>query len=147
RTVADVLAAIPNVTVVLARTRGLWGSMFGWARGKPALGGGLVRGIGLLLANLIFFAPRRRASITLEAFGPSERPEPRREKINRWLEGWYNADVPREEPTYVPHHFLFGPRTYTFPPPPAAAGVDPSKFKPETRRAVAEILEGKLKRP
>src|SRR4051794_6413018 len=88
RTLADVLAAVPGVTVVLVRTRGLWGSSFSWARGKPSLGGGLVRGIGLLLANLIVFAPRRRATITLEAFGPADRPEPTRETVNRWLEGW-----------------------------------------------------------
>jgi acyl-CoA synthetase (AMP-forming)/AMP-acid ligase II/1-acyl-sn-glycerol-3-phosphate acyltransferase/acyl carrier protein len=147
RTVADVLAAVPNATVALVRTRGLWGSMFSWARGKPSLGGGLVRGIGLLLANLIAFAPRRRVTITLEAFGPNERPEPTREKVNRWLEAWYNGDVPREEPTYIPYHFLFGPRTYTFPPPPAESAIDASRVKPETKRAVAEILEEKLKRP
>ncbi len=55
RTVADVLAAVPDITVVLVRTRGLWGSMFSWAWGKkPQLGGGLFRGFGLLLANLVF---------------------------------------------------------------------------------------------
>src|SRR4051812_48454683 len=32
RTVADVLAAVPDATVVLVRTRGLWGSSFSWAR-------------------------------------------------------------------------------------------------------------------
>ena len=37
RTAADVLAAVPNCTVVLARTRGLWGSMYSWADGQPAL--------------------------------------------------------------------------------------------------------------
>jgi long-chain-fatty-acid--[acyl-carrier-protein] ligase len=147
RTVADVLAAVPHVTVVLVRTRGLWGSSFSWARGPLSLGGALARGAGLLLANLIAFAPRRNVTLTLEAFGPGQRPEPTRDKINRWLEAWYNADVPREEPTFVPPHFLFGPRTYTFPPPPVAAGVDPSKVKPEIKRAVAEILEEKLKRP
>ena len=31
RTAADVLAAVPNATVVLVRTRGLWGSSFSWA--------------------------------------------------------------------------------------------------------------------
>ena len=92
RTVADVLAAVPDVTVVLVRTRGLWGSMFSWAWGeKPSLGGSLAKGAGLLLANLIFFAPRRRVSLTLEAFGPKDRPEPTREKINPWFEKWYNT--------------------------------------------------------
>lgn len=147
RTVADVLAALSTTTVVLVRTRGLWGSSFSWARGELSLGKALARGAALLFANLIFFAPRRRVTMTLEAFGPDQRPEPTREKINRWLEEWFNGDVGREEPTFVPFHFLFGPRTYTFPPPPAAAGVDPSKVKPDTKKAIAEILEEKLKRP
>jgi long-chain-fatty-acid--[acyl-carrier-protein] ligase len=148
RTVADVLAAVPEVTVVLVRTRGLWGSSLSWARGRKInLVGSLLRGAGLLLANLIVFAPRRRVSMTLEAFTKSERPASTRETINPWLENWFNADVPREEPTFVPYHFLFGPRAFTFPPPPAAAGLDLSKVKAETKQAVAEIIEEKLKRP
>lgn len=148
RTVADVLAAVPNVTVVLARTRGLWGSMFSWAWGvKPSLGGKLARGFWILLANLVVFAPRRRVTLTLEAFGPNERPEPTRDKINAWLESWFNADTPREHPTFVPHHFLFGPRTAEYPPPVTQDGIDLSKVKAETKQAVADILEAKLKRP
>ena len=150
RTVADVLAAVPHVTVVLVRTRGLWGSMFSWAWGvKPPLGRRLLRGVGLLLANLVVFAPRRRVTVTAEAFGPADRPEPTREAVNRWLEGWYNADTggAAETPTFVPHHFLFGPRTATFPPPPAAAAADPAKVKPATKEAVAHVVEAKIKRP
>jgi long-chain-fatty-acid--[acyl-carrier-protein] ligase len=147
RTVADVLAAIPNVTVVLVRSRGLWGSMFSWAWGKrPSLGGGLVRGIGLLLANLLFFAPRRRVTVTLQAFGPGERPEPTREKINHWLEDWFNADVPRETPTFVRYHFLFGRRTAEFPPPLQAA-LASGDVQPAIKLAIAELLQEKLKRP
>jgi long-chain-fatty-acid--[acyl-carrier-protein] ligase len=147
RTAADVLAAVPNVTVVLARTRGLYGSMFSWADGKPSLLKGILKAFGLWIANLFVFAPRRRVTVTLEAFGPGERPEPTREKLNRWMEEWYNADTPREEPTFVPHHFLFGPRTHEFPPPPPPTEFDLSKLKPETKTAVAHILEEKIKRP
>lgn len=147
RTVADVLAAVPEVTVILVRSRGIWGSMFSWAwGGRPRLVGGLLRGIGLLLANLVAFAPRRRVTVTLEAFRADERPKPTRELINPWLEKWFNADVAQETPTYVPYHFLFGPRTATFPPPLAPSGVDLSKVKPATKQAVAEILQEKLKR-
>ncbi|HEX3147533.1 MAG TPA: AMP-binding protein [Gemmataceae bacterium] len=148
RTVADVLAVAPEVTVVLVRTRGLWGSSFSWARGqKINLVGSLLRGAGLLLTNLIIFAPRRRVTMTLEAFTKSDRPAPSRETINPWLEKWFNADVPREEPMFVPYHFLFGPRTYKFPPLPVAVGLDLTKVKAETKQAVAEIVEEKLKRP
>jgi long-chain-fatty-acid--[acyl-carrier-protein] ligase len=147
RSAADILAAVPNVTVVLARTRGLYGSMFSWADGQPSLMRAFLRGLGLWAANLFFFAPRRRATVTLEAFTPDQRPEPTREAINRWLEQWYNADTPREEPTYVPRHFLFGPRTHEFPPPPPATEFDLSKVKPETKTAIAHIVEEKIKRP
>ncbi|HEY1188926.1 MAG TPA: AMP-binding protein [Gemmata sp.] len=148
RTAADVLAAVPNVTVVLARTRGLWGSMFSWADGKPSLMKGFTRGLGLWVANLFFFAPRRTVTVTLEAFTPDQRPEPKRELVNKWLDTWFNADTPREEPTFVPRHFVFGERTHTFPPPAVVAPeYDLTKVKPETKTAIAHLLEEKLKRP
>ena len=135
RSVADILAAVPDVTVVLVRTRGLWGSMFSFAQTaeRPNLIGSLLQGLGILLTNLLLFTPRRRVTITLEAFAQDQRPEPTREAINRWLEAWYNADSAPEKPTYVPYHFLFGPRTYDFPPPPRGRGDRPSKVKPETK--------------
>ncbi len=80
-------------------------------------------------------------------FTQDQRPEPTREAINQWLEEWYNADVPRETPTFVPHHFLFGPRTHEFPPPAPPTEFDLSKVKPETKTAVAQIIEEKIKRP
>ena len=148
RTAADVLAAVPNCTVVLARTRGLWGSMFSCADGKPSLMRAFTRGLGLWIANLFVFAPRRRATVTLEAFGPDQRPTPTREAVNKWLEAWYNADVPREEPTFVPRHILFGPRSHTYPPPVVEGqAYDLSKVKPETRAVVAQFVEDKIKRP
>src|SRR5262249_7660555 len=69
RSVADILAAVPNVTVVLARTRGLWGSMFSYApttETKLSLGKLIVRGVLLWIANLFLFAPRRDVTVTLE---------------------------------------------------------------------------------
>ncbi|QJW96026.1 AMP-binding protein [Frigoriglobus tundricola] len=148
RSAADVLAAVPGVTVVLARTRGLWGSMFSWADGQPSISTGLVRGLGLWAANLFVFAPRRRVTVTLEAFTPDQRPAPTREAVNKWLDEWYNADAPHEEPVFVPRHFLFGPRTHAYPPPAAAAHeYDLSKVKPETRAVVAQFISDKLKRP
>jgi long-chain-fatty-acid--[acyl-carrier-protein] ligase len=148
RTAADVLAAVPNATVVLARTRGLWGSMFSWADGQPSIGGGLIRGWSLWGENLFIFAPRRKVTVTLEAFTTEARPAPKREVLNRWLEAWYNADTPREEPHYVPRHFLFGPRTHKYPPPVVETHeYDYTKVKPETKAIVAQFVEDKLKRP
>jgi len=151
RAVAELLAAVPETTVVLVRTRGLWGSMFSWAptATRPSLVPTLFRAFGMLLSNLLVFAPRRNITMTLESFGASERPPPDRLQLNRWLETWFNADtagVP-EAPTFVPGHFLFGPREFTFPPPAKLLDHDLSKVKPETKQAIAEILAEKLKRP
>ncbi len=150
RAVADLLAAVPETTVVLVRTRGLWGSMFSWALTgtRPHLVPLLFRATGMLLSNLLLFAPRRNITMTLEAFRAEDRPAPDRFLLNPWLETWYNADTAGqpEPPTWVPYHFLFGPREYTFPPPAQLIEHDLSKVKPETKQAVAEILSEKLKR-
>src|SRR5581483_12015093 len=76
RTVSDVLQDVPQVKVVLVRTRGLWGSRFswGWDGTRPPLGKRLLQGAGYLLANLIFFAPRRDVEITLEPVERSRLP-------------------------------------------------------------------------
>jgi len=166
RAVSDILAAYPQVTVVLIRTRGLWGSRFGWASGDPGnVLSIMFRSIWTTLASLAVFLPRRRVTMTLEAFTADERPTPTREAINKWLEGWYNADLPKEDdashpqgavdvtkwpgemPKYVPYHLLFGPRTKTYPPPVRAVEFDLSGIKPATKHAVADIIGDKLKRP
>lgn len=148
RTAADVLRAVPHATVVLVRTRGLWGSCFSWARTgqKPHLTRELTRGAFKLLGNLIFLAPRRKVTMTLQAFGPGERPEPTREALNPWIENWFNADG-GEQPTFVPTHFLFGPRSYEFPKVNDSATVDVSQVKADVKAGVAHILESHLKRP
>ena len=146
RGVSDILTAVPNATVVLVRSRGLWGSSFSWANGvKPRLVRGLTRGAALFLANLVVFMPRRRVTMTLEAFPPGKRPEPTREAINPWLDAWFNADVAAETPTFVPYHFAFGPRTHDFPPPPVAS-VSGENVSEAVRHAVAEIVAEKTKR-
>ena len=149
RTVAEILTAVPNATVVLVRTRGLWGSMLGFAptAERPKLVLGLLRGFGLILANLFVLVPKRPVTIALEAFATANRPAANRDVLNPWMEAWYNADVNPEPATFVPHHFLFGPRTYEFPPPPSHSGPDPSRVKPATKQAIAEMLAEKLKRP
>jgi long-chain-fatty-acid--[acyl-carrier-protein] ligase len=147
RAASDILQAIPDVNVVLVRTRGLWGSRFTYARtGKsPDIMGELKRGALLLLANLLFFTPRRRIDITVELADHRKLPDFRRETLNPWLEAWYNAPGP-EKPTFVPYHFLFGPRTYTFPEPSPPAPVDASRITAATKDGVKQILEDHLQR-
>ncbi|HZT82660.1 MAG TPA: AMP-binding protein [Gemmataceae bacterium] len=145
---AEILRAVPDAHVVLARTRGLWGSRFSCApTGRhPDLLGGLKAGAGWLLANLLFFMPRRTVDVTLEPLDRGQLPGLERDRVNRWFEAWYNAPGP-EQPTYVPYHFLFGPRTFEFPQIPARREVDLGKVKPATKEAVGHILEEKVGRP
>jgi long-chain-fatty-acid--[acyl-carrier-protein] ligase len=148
RALSDVLKAVPEASVLLVHTRGLFGSMFSYAQtGKaPNLFGNLLRGIGYLLASLIFFLPRRKVEITLEAFDRSKLPGTERDQVNRWFEDWYNRLGP-EPPTYRPYHFLIGRRDFDWPKPDTGTAVDLERIKPETKEQVTEILAKKLGRP
>jgi long-chain-fatty-acid--[acyl-carrier-protein] ligase len=148
RMVADVLQEVPEASVVLIRTRGVFGGMFTYApTGRhPHLGWCILAALGWLLASLFVLMPRRRVDIFLEPAERRELPEPRRETLNPWLEARYNREGP-EEPTYVPHHFLLGPRHYEFPPLQESEEIDLTKIKPETKEAIAHIVADKLGRP
>jgi long-chain-fatty-acid--[acyl-carrier-protein] ligase len=162
RALTDILNAAPEATLVRVRTRGLWGSSFTFGRTghRPHIMRRLWAGAGCLLGNLLFFAPRRPVDITVEVVDRSALPrldptladgaKAQRQEINRRFESWYNADTHGgpEQPTFVPYHFLFGPRTYQFPA--AGTGVataDFSRVRPETWAEVVTVLERKLKRP
>ncbi len=159
RAVSDVLAMVPNTTVVLVRTRGLWGSWFSWAYQGPLqpILTMLIKGWLILLSNLWFFTPRRKVTMTLEAFTAATRPEPTREAVNQWLDEWYAADIdpkasaesvwPGEHPTFVPYHFAFGARRHDFPPPHVESQLDLSAVKQEVKQAVADLIAEKVKRP
>lgn len=149
RALTDILKAVPEASVVLMRTRGVWGSSFTYATGRtPRLGRCFRDGLLWLAANLLVFMPRRRVDITIEPLDRARLPELERDPVNRWFEAWYNVDGP-ERPTYVPYHFLFGPGSRAFPsaPAPAEGELDTDHIRPETRLAVAEILAEELGQP
>lgn len=148
RTVADVLRDVPEVRLLLVRTRGVWGSRFsfGFDGTRPPFFHRLLQGAGWILANLIFFAPRRRVDLTLEVVERSRLPGLNREQVNPWLEAWYNEGGGAEAPTFVPIHFWFGPRSHTFPVYQTAEDVDLGTLRDETRQAVEEMLGEKLGR-
>ena len=99
--VETILREAPDVRVVLIRTTGLWGSGFGRASGHaPRLGALARRAVGALLANGIFFGPRRTVSI--EFAEPADLPrQADRATLNRALEAFYNVETPAA--TYVPY--------------------------------------------
>jgi acyl-CoA synthetase (AMP-forming)/AMP-acid ligase II/1-acyl-sn-glycerol-3-phosphate acyltransferase/acyl carrier protein len=148
RALSDIYKAVPDANVVMVRTRGIWGSRFTFAYtgGQPSMLKGLLAGIGVLISNLIFFAPRREIHMTVELLDRSKLPvESTREQINAFFEEWYNRPG-HEKPTFVPYHFLLGPRERKYPPLYAGAGVDLSQVKEKTRDDVLELIEHKIKR-
>ena len=75
RALSDILRAVPDVTIVLVRTRGVWGSLFTYAPGPaPRLGRCFRIGVLWLAANLLFFMPRRRVDITVEPIDRARLP-------------------------------------------------------------------------
>ncbi len=147
RAAAEILERCPQANVVLVRTRGVWGSMFSFARTgqAPRLGRCVLRALGWMIANLLVFAPRREVTMTVEAIDRAELPSEGREKLNRFLEEWYNREGP-EAPTHVPYHHLFGPREFRYPDPNVSARIDLSKIRPATINAVNALLEEHLGR-
>jgi acyl-CoA synthetase (AMP-forming)/AMP-acid ligase II/1-acyl-sn-glycerol-3-phosphate acyltransferase/acyl carrier protein len=148
RAVPDILTQRPETTVVLVRTVGVWGSMTTVAPtgSEPSLPLRFVQALGILAANLLFFAPRRRIKITVEIFKAKDLPGLTREKLNPFIESWYNKGL-STLPVFVPYHFAFGPRTFEYPKPKSAFEVPLDKITPATQKAVHDILEEKLKRP
>ena len=104
---ALILRQMPDLRVVLVRTTGLWGSSFGYgATGKaPHFGRALLRGALAVVANLLFFTPRR--AVTVEFVEAADLPrEGDKRVLNAWLEQFYNqAERPAQE---IPRFFWQG---------------------------------------
>ncbi len=98
--VARILEALPEARVVLARTRGLWGSSFSCVAtgANPSLRKALGNAALTLLLNGIFFAPRRAVSI--DFLEPQDLPRPRpgekcdRKALNAYMQDFFNEDAP-----------------------------------------------------
>jgi len=99
--VERILQVLPEVRVVLVRSSGFWGSAFSWGQGRrPRVESVLWRGSGILLANGLFFGPRRHIHIAFVE--PDDLPrQGTRQAINRYLESFYNQDAPPAH--YVPY--------------------------------------------
>jgi long-chain-fatty-acid--[acyl-carrier-protein] ligase len=152
RAAADILRSVPECQVVLVRTRGVWGSSWTWAQldRRPLMIRMILASLSWVLLNGLFFMPRRRVAVTVEVMSPIRLPEPRREKLNPWLEEWYNGDLPDqpEKPAWVPYHFLFGRRNFEFPAlSTTEVELDPVPARSETLAAVRELLNERLPRP
>ena len=150
RAAAELLTACPKTKVVMVRTSGLWGSSFGFAPTGtlPSLTGSILWGAAILLSNLLFFAPRRKVVLEVEITDPRTFPGLSREVLNPHLEKWFNANNhgTDEAPVYVPYHFLFGNRTYVFPPPEKTSLIFQGEVNPSIQTSVNSLLEEYLHR-
>lgn len=99
--VSTILDAVPDLRLVLVRTRGLWGSSFSWGRGHPPdLGEALRHGVRSLLKSLLCFAPRRE--VTLDLVEPEDFPRSEsRLAQNRFMETAFHEGASPN--TYVPY--------------------------------------------
>ena len=106
---ARVLAAVPGARVVLVRTTGLWGSGFSYASGgKPHFVRSMLRGILTVLANGVFFTPRRTVRMAFAEPADLASPAARgRDKLslNARLEDFYNQGGEDEPVSIVPKYF------------------------------------------
>lgn len=101
--VETIIAQTPGVRIVLARTTGLWGSSFSKAvERQPDWGKCFLNGFRALLANFLFFGPRRE--VRIELFEPADFPRDQgRIAMNRFMEAFYNQEAPPAR--YVPYTF------------------------------------------
>jgi len=99
----------PDVQIIGVRISGLWGSM--WtkaATGKsPDFFVQLLKGFLLVIANLIFFVPKRRVSLEFEDLTEraKEMASAGQKEFNVFLEEFYN--LKGEEPALFLTHFFF----------------------------------------
>ena len=137
--VERILQAVPDVRIVLVRTRGLWGSSFSWASGhEPTVGAILGKAIKGLLTSFLFFLPRRE--VTMELHEPDDLPRRAgRAELNRFIENFSNTDAPYN--TYVPYSLWERGGVRQLPEPVARHFEgDPSRVPSATRGIVTEYL-------
>jgi len=102
-----------NVKVIGVRVNGLWGSMWSvaWMGKRPNFLTTLLKGIFYIIANLIFFLPKRQVTIEFVDITETALKESQsdRKSFNNYLEEFYNVNGP-EKVTYIKHFFYF-PKT------------------------------------
>ncbi len=139
-TVAALLQQAPGARVVVIHLRGLWGSRFSAASGhRPAIGVELLKALGYLVANALFFMPRREVHVAFEEL-PGLPLAQGRLALNLALEARLNAEAtPR---SFVPYLIWkdHAPRALPEPPQPRVEG-NPRTVPPQVRDAVRRHLQ------
>ncbi len=106
--VESILKKVPETQIVLVRTTGLWGSSFSRATSPaPSIFHNFRKLLWAVLANGIFFMPKREVTIELVKDGVTS-SLPDRRTINAHLENFYNQKI--QSNTYVPYFWWQGRR-------------------------------------
>jgi 1-acyl-sn-glycerol-3-phosphate acyltransferase/acyl carrier protein len=119
----SIIKKSPGTRLILIRTTGLWGSSFSRVSGKrPNLIRNIKKKIGPILANCIFFTPRRNISISFHE--PSDFPfKGSKEEINTYLEKFYNqTSCPAK---VIPYFWWQGKKAKPLPEPPLSPVKEP----------------------
>ena len=102
-----------DVKIIVVRVSGLWGSMWSraWIGKSPSFVKTYLKAIWYVLANLIFFLPRRKvtfefADLTTELREIANTKD--RTAFNERLEDFYNANG--EEPVNFLRHYFYSPK-------------------------------------
>ena len=135
----SILKFVPDVRIVIVRTRGLWGSSFGHGCGERlSLDRAIYKAGKSLFLNAVFFGPRRK--VTIEFIEPDNFPRSSGCKaINRYIETFYNKDAPPA--IYIPYTIWERNGKRTIPEPePAHLKGDVNTVPPATRKIVIDHL-------
>lgn len=106
-----IVSEIPDdVKVIGVRINGLWGSMWSraWIGKTPDFTRTLLKSVFYVLANLIFFLPRRKVTIEFVEITDDARvfANKDRKSFNDFLESFYNQNG--EEPVLFLKHYFYG---------------------------------------
>ena len=142
--VEQIVKSVPNVQIVLVRSRGLWGSMFSWGYEgtNPLAGRALKKGIKGLLLSGIFFMPKRK--VTVELVEPEDFPKDGdRKEINSYLENFYNDGALSSQ--YVPYSIWDSSGYHELPEPVVhKPDNDTSMVPAATRKIVTEYIVDRI---
>ncbi len=138
--VEAILRQAPGTRVVMIRLLGLWGSRFSAASGRrPHLGSELLRCLGYLLANALFFMPRREVRLVFEELEGLPIADGR-SALNRALAARLGREASSR--TFVPYLVwkAHAPRTLPEPPLPKVEG-NPRNVPTQVRDAGRRHLQ------
>jgi len=98
-----------NIRVIGVRQHGLWGSVWSraWWGKSPSFFNVLTRSVFYVLANFIFFVPKRSVEIEFEDITEEAKRmahNSTRQEFNRYLEAFYNSRG-EEEVRFLKHYF------------------------------------------